>query len=213
MWTEVSSPVPHFLHLGSFRIPIMHRCLLKVLCPVSRPVTTLVWILFRDNSQAPVAGSGPEINSRACLCILAYCGVPRHNARCCFPIQRYNFLLIFCLETPRKGSGPTNHWAEPPLASLSVISFPLTPACSGTQYSPTACRAEISSNACWHCRTNGDVVLAAWSTFRAAWLSEQILTCFSGWSWVAVSSTQANIAYTSAWKTVACLPRGMVSLC
>ena len=76
MWTEVSSSVPHFLHLGSFPIPIMHRYLLKVLCPVSRPITTLVWVLLRDNSQAPVAGSGPEINSRACLCVLQ---VPRHN--------------------------------------------------------------------------------------------------------------------------------------
>ena len=83
MWTEVCSSVPHFLHMGSFPNPIIHRCLLKVLCPVSRPITTLVWVLLRDNSRAPVARSGPEINSRACLYVLQ---VPRHNARCCFPI-------------------------------------------------------------------------------------------------------------------------------
>jgi len=119
MWIEVSSSVPHFLQLGSFPILIMHRRLLKVLCPVSRPITTLAWVLLRDNSRTPVAGSGTEINSRACLCVLQ---VPCHNARCCFPIQRFNFLLIICLESPKKGSGPTNRWAQSPPSSLSAIS-------------------------------------------------------------------------------------------
>ena len=59
-----------FLHLGSFPIPIIHKCILKVLCPVSRPITTLVWVLLRDNSRAAVAGSGPEFNSRIPLCVL-----------------------------------------------------------------------------------------------------------------------------------------------
>ena len=177
MWNEVSSSVPHLQQMGLLPSPIMHKCLLKVLCPASRPITTLVWVLLKDNNRAPVARSGPEINSQACLCVLQG---PHHNARCCFPIQQFKFLLIFCLETPKKGSGPTYQWAEPLLASLSAISFPLTPACPGTQYSPTACWAEMSFNACWHCCTNRDVVLAAWSAFKAAWLSEQILTYFSG---------------------------------
>jgi hypothetical protein len=129
MWTEVSSSVPHFLHMGSFSIPIIHKCLLKVLCPISRPIKTVVWVILRDNSQAPVARFGSGINSQACLCILQ---VTHHNVRCCFLIQRFNFLLTFCLETPKKGSGPMNCWAEPLLASLSAISFPLTPACLGT---------------------------------------------------------------------------------
>jgi len=89
MWTEVSSSVSHFLHLGSFPIPIMHRCFLKVSCPVSRPITTLVWVLLRDNSRASVGGSGPNINSQACPCVLQ---VPHHNARCCLPVQQFNFL-------------------------------------------------------------------------------------------------------------------------
>ena len=127
----------------------MHKCLLKVLYTVSRPITTLVWVLWKVNSRAPVARSGPEINPRACLCVLQ---VPRHNASCCFPIQRFNFILIFCLKTPKKGSGPTNRWAEPHLASLSAVSFPLTPAWPWTLYSPTACRVEMSFNVCWHCR-------------------------------------------------------------
>jgi hypothetical protein len=123
MWTEVSSSVPHFLQVVLLLCPIIYKCLLKVLCPVSRPITTLDCVLLKDNNRAPVARLGPEINSRACLCVLHG---PRHNARCCFAIQRFIFLLIFCLETPKKGSGPTNRQAEPPLASMSVISLPFT---------------------------------------------------------------------------------------
>jgi len=114
--------------MGSLHSPMICKCLLKVLCPVSRPITTLVCVLLKDNSRAPIAGSGPEINSRACLCVLQG---PRHNARCYFSTQCFIFLLIFCLETPKKGSGPMNHWAEPSLASLSAISLPLTPARPG----------------------------------------------------------------------------------
>jgi len=55
MWTEVSSSVPHFLQVGLSHIPIICRCLLKVLCPVSRPITTLDCVLLKDNNRAPVA--------------------------------------------------------------------------------------------------------------------------------------------------------------
>jgi hypothetical protein len=96
MWTEVSSSIPHFLQMGSLHNPMMCKCILKVLCPVSRPITTLDYVLLKDNNRAPIAGSGPEINSRACLCVLQR---PRHNARCCLSIQRFIFLLIFCLNT------------------------------------------------------------------------------------------------------------------
>ena len=92
MWTEVSSSVPHFLQMGLLLSPI--RCLLKVLCPVSRPVTTLDCFLLKDSNRAPVARLGPEINSQACLCVLQG---PYHNARCCFSIQHLIFLLVFCL--------------------------------------------------------------------------------------------------------------------
>ena len=64
----------------------------------------------------------------------------------------------------------------------------------------------MSFNACWHCRTNGDV-LAAWRAFRAAWLSEQILTYFFGLTFIWISLTHSKIAHTSAWETVACFPR------
>jgi hypothetical protein len=98
--TEVSSSVLHFLQVGSLLSPITCRCLVRVLCPVSRPITTLDCVLLKDNNRARMARLGPEINSRACLCVPQG---SRHSARCCFPIQPLTFLLIFCLETPKKG--------------------------------------------------------------------------------------------------------------
>jgi hypothetical protein len=103
--TEVSSSVPHFLQVGLLLSPITCRCLLEVLCPVSRPITSLDCVLLKDNNQAPVARLGPEINSRACLCVPHG---PCHNTRCCLSIQRFISLLIFCLETPQKGSDLIN---------------------------------------------------------------------------------------------------------
>ena len=41
MWAEVSSLTPHFLHKGLSSSPSRWRCLLRVLWPVSRPVTAL----------------------------------------------------------------------------------------------------------------------------------------------------------------------------
>jgi hypothetical protein len=194
---------------GLLLIPITYICRFRVLCPVRRPMTILDCVLLKDSNHALVAKSGPEINSQACLCVLQG---PYHIAKCWLSIQHLIFLLMFCLETRKKGFVPTNFWTEPSLASLSAISFPRNLACPGTQYSPTVCRVEMSFNAFWHCLTRGDVVLAAWSAFRATWLSEHMLTYFSGLSWVPISWTQANIAYTSAWKTVACFPREIQSL-
>jgi len=65
MWTEISSPIPHFLHVGLLLSPIIYRCLLKVLCPVSRPITTLDCVLLKDSKYATVARLWTEINSQA----------------------------------------------------------------------------------------------------------------------------------------------------
>jgi len=62
MWTEVSSSVPHFLQVGLLLSPIIYKCHFKVVCPVSRPITTLDCVLLKDN-RALVARSGREINS------------------------------------------------------------------------------------------------------------------------------------------------------
>ena len=57
MWTEISFSVPHFLQVGLLLSPIIYTCLLKVLCPVSRPITTLDCVLLKDNNRAIVARS------------------------------------------------------------------------------------------------------------------------------------------------------------
>ena len=64
----------------------------------------------------------------------------------------------------------------------------------------------------WHWWTKGDVFLTTLRAFKAARLSEQILTYFSGLFWDCISQVQAKIAYISAWKTVAYLPREKLSL-
>ena len=111
MWTEVSSSLPHFLQVGLLLSPVTYKCLLKVLCPVRRPITTLDCATPKDINRALVARSGPEITSGACLCVLQgphHHRLSHHNTRCWFSIQHFVFLRIFCLETPKKGSDPTN---------------------------------------------------------------------------------------------------------
>jgi hypothetical protein len=128
MWTEVSSSVPHFLQMVLSLSPITYKCLLKVLCPVSRPTTTtLDCVLLKDNILALVDRSGPEINSRACLCVLQG---PRHNTRRCFSIQRFIFLLIFCLETPQerlRSNKPLNRSVPCELVGDFISSHPGMP--------------------------------------------------------------------------------------
>ena len=70
-WAEVSSSAPHFLHKGLSVSPIMWRCLLKVLCLVRSPITTLDCVLLKDNSLVLAAVQWPKINSRACLWVPA----------------------------------------------------------------------------------------------------------------------------------------------
>jgi hypothetical protein len=105
---------------------ITYKCLLQLLCPVSRPIKTLDCVLSKDNNRALVASLGPEISSQACLCVPQG---PHYNTKCWLSIQRFIFLLMFCLETPKKGSGPIDLWTEPSLVSLSAVSLPHTSAC------------------------------------------------------------------------------------
>jgi len=139
-WTEVSSSVPHFLQVGLLLNPIIYKCLLKVLCPVSRPITTLDYVLLKDNNKALVARSGPEINSRACLCALQG---PRHNTKCWFSTHRFIFLLMFCLEPPRKAQVQQTCEQKRPLRTCrrshflvsQLVQGPSTaPQCAGKRY-------------------------------------------------------------------------------
>jgi hypothetical protein len=98
-------------------------------------------------NQGFVAGLGPKINSQACLFVLQG---PCHITKCSLCTQR----LIFFYILPR--APPTNFWLEPPVASLWAISFPYTPACPGTQCSPTVWQIQISFNAFWYFCTNSN---------------------------------------------------------
>jgi hypothetical protein len=64
MWAEVSS---YLLHNGLSDSPIKWRCLLRVLCPVRRPVTALDCVLLKDRNLTLAPRQGPKINSQACL--------------------------------------------------------------------------------------------------------------------------------------------------
>ena len=152
MWAEVSSSAPHFLHSGLSDSPIRWWCLLRVLCPLRRPVTALGCVLLKDRNLALAPRQGPEISSWACLWVS-----PRPHTQCWLTNQCLMPLRISCVEAPKASSGPTNFRAGPSLARSSAISFPGTLVCPGTQYSPTAFQVDISFNAFWHCWTNGNV--------------------------------------------------------
>jgi len=125
MWAEVSSSAPHLLHNGLSDSRIRWRCLLRVLCPVRRPVTALDCVLLKDRKLALALRQGPKISSRACLWVSPR---PCHHIQCWLTNQCLILLRISCLETPEAGSGPTNSRTELSLASSSVISLPRTSA-------------------------------------------------------------------------------------
>jgi hypothetical protein len=110
----VSSSAPHLLHEGLLVSPIKWRCLLKVVCPVRRPVTILDCILLKDRSLILVVGLGPGVSFQACLWVLIR---PHHITICWLSIQHIIFLLIFYLEIPKAVSYLTNFWTAPSLVS------------------------------------------------------------------------------------------------
>ena len=52
MWAEASNFAPHLLHSGLSDSPIRCRCLLRVLCPVRKPIMTLDCALLKDRNLA-----------------------------------------------------------------------------------------------------------------------------------------------------------------
>jgi hypothetical protein len=102
MWAEGSSCTPYLLHKGLLVSPIKWRCLLRVLCPVRSPFTSLDCVQLKDKSLVFALRLVPEINSWACLWVLPRTCHHRLSNQCLI------FLLIFCLETPKDGSCPIN---------------------------------------------------------------------------------------------------------
>ena len=144
-WAEVYSSAAHLLHSGLSASPVRWRCLLRVLCPVRRPVTALDWVPLKDRNLALAPRQGPEISFRACLWVSPR---PRHHTQCWLTNQCLILLHISCLETPKAGSGPTNPRTELPLVSSSAISLPHTATRPGTQYSPTTSQVQ-STRSLW----------------------------------------------------------------
>jgi hypothetical protein len=103
MWAEVSSSAPHLLHSGLSDSPIRWRFLLRVLCPVRRPITALYCVLLQDRHLALAPRQARENSSRACLWVSPR---PRHRTQRRLTNQRLILIRIFCLEIPRAGSGP-----------------------------------------------------------------------------------------------------------
>jgi hypothetical protein len=61
MWAKVSSFTPHLLRNRLSSSLRKWRCLLRVLCLVSGPVTTLDWVMSKDKNFALMPRLGPEI--------------------------------------------------------------------------------------------------------------------------------------------------------
>jgi len=75
------------------------RCLLRILCPLRSPITTLDFVLLKNECLVLALRLGPEINSRSLLWVLPR---PRHLAHSWLSNQRRIFLRIFCQETPQR---------------------------------------------------------------------------------------------------------------
>jgi len=121
MWADVSSSAPHLLHSVLSDSPIRWRCLLRLLCPVRRPVTALDSVPLKDRNLAFAPRQGPEISSRARLLVSPRL---RHDVQCWSTNQRLALLRIFGqgekLSCPRqKWSGKAiSHWGSTQLIIL-----------------------------------------------------------------------------------------------
>ena len=117
--------------------PVRCRYLLRILCPVRRPVTAVDCDLLKESNLAMAPRQGPRISSETCLWVSSR---PCHHIHCWLTNHCLILLRMSCLETPKAGSGPTNFRAEPSLVSSSTISFPCTPACQGPSTAPPHAR-------------------------------------------------------------------------
>ena len=86
-------PLLHTTYIRDYWLaPFKWRCLLGVLRPATRLITTPDCVLLKNKSLAFVARLGPKINSWACLCIVLR---PHHLAR--FNCPQWNTSSDFLL--------------------------------------------------------------------------------------------------------------------
>ena len=95
MWIDVSSSAPHLVHKGLQLSPIKCRCLVRVLCPVRRPVTILGCVLLKDSSLVLIAGLGPQ-NHLSSLSLSTDKNPPHYHMLVIYPE-----LYLFCYILPR----------------------------------------------------------------------------------------------------------------
>ena len=125
MCTEVSSLVPHFLQVGLSLSPITCRCLLRVLCPVSRPITVLVCVLLKDSSRGPCG----QIRARDHFPSLPLCTTGTSpQCQMLIPHPAFHLLSYILPGDPEAGLRPNKPLTRTAPCKPSAISFPLTPA-------------------------------------------------------------------------------------
>jgi len=150
-------------------------------------------IMFSEKASnnlalCPIKGQKPSLctqtrsrSSRACLWVPQR---PCHHTQCWLTKQHLILLRISCLETSKASLGPTNFRAGPHLELIGDFLSSYS-SMSRVPVQPHRIPGRESFNAFWHCWTNGDILTASRS-FKAACLSEQIHTYFSGlfWNWI-----------------------------
>ena len=100
----------HTSYMTDYRVtPMKWRCLLRVLCPVRRAITTLNCVQFKDKNLVFLVGLGPETSFRACVQLLLR---PHHITKCCLSAQHIIFLFKFCLETSKALSYQWRHFGS-----------------------------------------------------------------------------------------------------
>ena len=99
---------------GLLLSPIIYKCVVKMLCPVRRLITTLDCVLLKDSNQALVAR---DQFSSLSLCTTKT--TSQYQMLVCHPAFYFSSFIL--PRDPKKDSGPTNLWTELSLASLSTV--------------------------------------------------------------------------------------------
>jgi hypothetical protein len=72
IWNEFSSSVPHFLQVGLLHSPVIYKCLLKVLCSVRRPITTLDCVLLKDSENCLISIRNLKLSEKTNIFIISH---------------------------------------------------------------------------------------------------------------------------------------------
>ena len=127
--TEISSSVPHFLQVGLSLSPITCRCLLKVLGPVSRPITALDCVLLKDNNRAPVVRLVP-VQVKVSKLLLLICGSYQYVVTTSISVRAWTGCTM--LRAPRFSRQPADEGGKvvsptqwPPIPPQKIFLAPM----------------------------------------------------------------------------------------